>query len=129
LDHGRLRSAASGDDPRDATKAFVLSFTEGLAEELRGTGVHVQALCPGITATEFLDVAETHRGLFVTRMPMMTAEEVARASLEGLDRGRTRVVVGWPNRFLGFVVQRLAPRGLARRVAGHLHRPRGVHEG
>jgi len=107
-----------------ATKAFALSFTEGLAEELRGSGVRVQALCPGITATEFLDVAETHRGLLVTRMPMMTAAQVVRASLEGLDRGKVRVVAGWPNRFLGFVVQRLAPRGLARRVAGELYRPR-----
>jgi uncharacterized protein len=112
-----------------ATKSFVLSFSEGLAEELRGTGVRVQALCPGITATEFLDVAETHRGLLVTRMPMMTADEVVQASLRGLDRGRVRVVAGWPNRLLGFVVQRLAPRGLARRVAGELYRPRGVKKG
>ena len=86
--------------------------------------MRVQALCPGITATEFLDVAETHRGLLVTRMPMMTPEEVVRASLEGLDRGKVRVVAGWPNRVLGFVVQRIAPRGLARRVAGELYRPR-----
>ena len=107
-----------------ATKAFALSFTEGLAEELRGTGVRVQALCPGITATEFLDVAETHGGLLVTRMPMMTADAVVRASLDGLDRGKIRVVAGWPNRVLGFVVQRIAPRGLARRVAGELYRPR-----
>jgi uncharacterized protein len=109
-----------------ATKAFVLSFTDGLADELRGTGVRVQALCPGITATEFLDVAETHRGLLVTRMPMLGPDAVVRASLEGLERGRVRVVAGWSNRLLGFVVQRLAPRGLARRVAGELYRPRGT---
>jgi uncharacterized protein len=112
-----------------ATKAFVLSFSEGLAEELRGTGVRVQALCPGVTATEFLDVAEAHRGLLVTRMPRMTADEVVAESLRGLDRRRVLVVAGWPNRALGFVVQRLAPRGLARRVAGQLYRPRGVPEG
>ena len=108
-----------------ATKSFVLSFTEGLAEELRGTGVRVQALCPGITGTEFLEVAGTHRGLLVTRMPMMTAARVVETSLRGLDAGRVRVVAGWTNRLLGFVVQRLAPRGMARRVAGELYRPRG----
>jgi len=108
-----------------ATKSFVLSFTEGLAEELRGTGVQVQALCPGITATEFLEVAETHRGLLVTRMPTMTAAKVVETSLRGLDAGHVRVVAGWTNRLLGFVVQRLAPRGMARRVAGELYRPRG----
>jgi short-subunit dehydrogenase len=109
-----------------ASKAFVLSFTEALADEVRGTGIGVQALCPGITATEFLDVAQTHRGLLVTRMPMLSADEVVRASLAGLDRGRVRVVAGWSNRLLGFLVQRLAPRGLARRVAGELYRPRGT---
>jgi short-subunit dehydrogenase len=108
-----------------ATKSFVLAFTEGLAEELRGTGIRVQALCPGITATEFFDVAQTHRGLLVSRMPMMAASEVVESSLRGLDRGRVRVVAGWPNRLLGFVVQRLSPRGLTRRVAGALYRPRG----
>jgi hypothetical protein len=107
-----------------ATKSFVLSFTEALAEELRGSGVRVQALCPGITATEFLEVAETHPGLLVTRMPTMTAEAVVQASLAGLDRGRVRVVAGLPNRLLGFVVQRLSPRGLARRVAAQLYKPR-----
>jgi short-subunit dehydrogenase len=111
-----------------ATKSFVLSFTEGLAEEMRGTGVHVQALCPGITATEFLDVAETHAGLLVRRMPMMTADAVVQASLEGLDAGRVRVVAGWRNRLLGFVTQRLAPHAASRRVAGRLYQPRAGSE-
>jgi len=109
-----------------ATKAYVLSFTEGLAEELRGSGVKVQALCPGVTATEFLEVAGTHRGLLVNRLPMMTAEQVVGASLDGLDRERLRVVVGLPNRLLGFVTQRLAPHGLSRRVAARLYRPAPV---
>jgi len=107
-----------------ATKAYVLSFTEALATELRGTGVHVQALCPGITATEFLDVAETHRGLLVTRMPMMSAEDVVASSLRGLDRGRVRVIAGLPNRVLA-AVQAFVPRGIVRRIAGELYRPRG----
>jgi short-subunit dehydrogenase len=108
-----------------ATKAFVLSFTEALAEELAGTGVRVQALCPGITATEFLDVSETGRELRVRRLPMMTARQVVDASLAGLERDRLRVVVGLSNRVLGFLTRRLAPDRLARRVAGALYRPQG----
>jgi short-subunit dehydrogenase len=108
-----------------ATKAFVLSFTEGLAEEVKGTGIKVQALCPGITATEFLDVAETHSGLLVRRMPMMTAEDVVAASLAGLERGRVRVVAGFANRALA-TLQRFVPNAVVRRVSGQLYRPRGV---
>jgi short-subunit dehydrogenase len=107
-----------------ATKAFVLSFSEALASELDGTGVQVQALCPGITATEFLDVSETGGELRVRRMPMLTPRQVVAASLDGFERGRLRVVVGFANRVLGFVTQRLAPVWVARRVAGELYRPR-----
>jgi len=103
----------------------VLSFTEGLAEEVRGSGVRVQALCPGITATEFLAVAETHSGLLVRRMPMMTAEDVVAASLAGLERGRVRVVAGFANRALA-TLQRFVPNAVVRRVSGELYRPRGV---
>jgi short-subunit dehydrogenase len=107
-----------------ATKAFVLSFTEALGDELRGSGVKVQALCPGITSTEFLEVSETRAELKVRQLPMMTPRDVVQASLDGLDRGKLRVVVGFSNRILGWVTRRLAPAGLARRVAGELYRPR-----
>jgi len=105
-----------------ATKAFVLSFTEGLAEELRGTGVRVQALCPGLTKTEFLEVSDTHGRLLISKMPMLTAEDVVAASLRGLDRGQVRVVVGLANRLTAFAV-RFSPSALTRRVAGMLYRP------
>ena len=107
-----------------ATKAFVLSFTEALATELDGKGIQVQVLCPGITSTEFLDVSQTGGELGVRRLPMMTPRQVVEASLDGLERGRLRVVVGFSNRVLGFLTQRLAPVWLARRVAGELYRPR-----
>jgi hypothetical protein len=107
-----------------ATKAFVLAYTEALADEVAGSGVRVQALCPGITATEFLDVSETRADLRVRRLPMLTPQEVVRASLEGLESGRLRVVVGLSNRLLGFLVRRVAPSSLARRVAADLYRPR-----
>jgi hypothetical protein len=109
-----------------ASKSFVLSFTEALAEELRGSGVEVQALCPGITATEFLDVSLTHGRLGVRRLPMMTPRQVVEVSLAGLERHRLRVVVGFSNRVLGFVTQRFAPGWLARRVAGGLYREPNV---
>jgi short-subunit dehydrogenase len=105
-----------------AAKAFVLSFTEALAGELRGTGVRVQALCPGVTRTEFLDVAGTH-SVPVSRMPALSAEQVVEASLRGLDRGRVRVVVGWATRLLA-LVERFFPGVVVRAVAGELHRPR-----
>jgi uncharacterized protein len=108
-----------------ATKAFVLSFSEGLATELEGTGVTVQALCPGLTRTEFLEVAETHtQDLLVNRMPTMAAHDVVRAALRGLDRGAVRVVPGFSNRALA-AAQGLLPRSWVRTVAAALYRPHG----
>jgi short-subunit dehydrogenase len=104
-----------------ATKAFVLSYTEALATELRGTGVVVQALCPGLTTTEFQQVAGTDRVLF-NRTTAMPPDAVAAASLAALDSGRLRVVVGWHNR-LAVLVQRFVPQSLVRTVAGRLFRP------
>ena len=106
-----------------ATKSLVLSFTEALATELRGTGVRVQALCPGLTDTEFFEAARTGKALLVNRLPRMSPEEVVAFSLRALDRGGLRVVPGFPNRLLAAVV-RVAPRSLARRVAAQLYRPR-----
>lgn len=106
-----------------ASKAFALSFTEGLATELEGTGVHVQALCPGLTATEFQQTAHTDAVRF-NRTPAMTADEVVRESLRALDRGRLVVVTGLRNR-LTLAAQGLVPRGLVRRVAADLFRPAG----
>jgi uncharacterized protein len=105
-----------------ASKAFVLSFTEALATELKGTGVRVQALCPGLTESEFHQTSGTDKVPF-TKTKMMTAEAVVEASLRALDRGRPlRVVPGWHNRALAGV-QRFLPRSLVRGVSGQLFRP------
>lgn len=105
-----------------ATKAYVTSFTESLAEELRESSVRVQALCPGFTRTEFQDRA----GLDVSGLPeiaWMSAEEVVDSSLAALLRGEVVHVPGRANRvaasLLGF-----APRAALRRVAGALMRSR-----
>jgi len=104
-----------------ATKAFVLSFTEALATELKGTGVRVQALCPGLTKSEFHEVSGTDKVRF-TRTAAMEPEQVVALSLRGLDAGHLRVVTGWQNRLLA-AVQRFVPGSLSRRVAAELFRP------
>jgi short-subunit dehydrogenase len=104
-----------------ASKAFVLSFTEALATELKGTGIRIQALCPGLTRSEFHETAGTDKVRF-SRTFAMEPEEVVAISLRALERGRLRVVAGWPNRLLAGLT-RFAPLALSRRIAGELFRP------
>ncbi len=91
-----------------ATKAYVLSFSDAIAEELSGTGVTVTTLCPGATKTEFAqrarmgDVKLFQRGV-------MDAEAVARIGYRALMGGRRRVVAGCANKIMVFSM-RFAPR-------------------
>jgi short-subunit dehydrogenase len=99
-----------------ATKAFVNSFTEALHEELRGTGVRVQALCPGLTHTEIFEQA----GADASDLPeflWMEPEAVVDESLAALERGVVVCVPGIGNRAISTVTQFL-PAELARRLAG-----------
>jgi short-subunit dehydrogenase len=98
-----------------ASKAFVLSFSEALHEELRGTGVRVQALCPGFTRTEF----QEQSGVDASAVPgfaWMEVDEVVEASLQALERGDLLCIPGPANRLLA-AVQRAAPHALTRRLA------------
>ena len=99
-----------------ATKAFVLSFTEALHEELRDQGIRVTALCPGPTATEFGEVAGFGKTSAFEKIAA-TSEVVVRAGLDGLEAGKAVVVPGLLNK-VGVQGHRLLPRGLLRRVAG-----------
>lgn len=91
-----------------ATKAYVQSFSEAIAEELEGTGVTVTSLAPGPTETEFQAVAHIQSLPFVAgRMP--DAASVARAGFEGMMRGRRTVVPGFRNK-LGAQAHRFLPR-------------------
>lgn len=85
------------------TKAFLVMFSENLQGELRGKGVHVQALCPGMTHTEFHEVAGIDKAV-VPRPFWMTAEEVVRISLRRLGRG-TICIPGWKNRAVAFLMR------------------------
>jgi len=91
-----------------ASKAYVLSFSEALAEELRGTGVTVTCLCPGATATGF---AERARMLDTPLMrgPQGDAADVARAGFAGMLAGRPVVVPGVTNKVLSWTAH-LTPR-------------------
>lgn len=103
-----------------ASKAFVLSFTEALAEEVKGTRVHVLALCPGAVRTE-IDLFAHNPGP-LGRLPSLTAEQVVKAGMRALDRGVVVRVVGGLNQFLP-LASRLIPRRFARWLMGVIARP------
>jgi short-subunit dehydrogenase len=98
-----------------ATKAFVLSFSEALHEELRPAGVRVLALCPGYTKTEFQE-RNNYRIRPLPSFAWATAEEVVADAMRTLEQGRAVCVPGALNKALAGSV-RLMPRGVARRVA------------
>ena len=102
-----------------ATKAALLSFTEALADEVAGSGVTVQALCPGNIPTGFQDVAGT-KGSRFDRTPSMSAGEVARRSLDAAFQGRPTLFLPARMDRLTVFAQRFLPRFVARRVAGSL---------
>jgi hypothetical protein len=103
-----------------ATKAFVTSFTESIAAEVRGSGVRVQVLCPGFTRTEF----QQRAGVDTSRIPgfaWMSADSVVQASLAGLERGDVVVIPGGLNKTL-YASTTLLPRGIVRRAMSVLGR-------
>jgi hypothetical protein len=101
-----------------ATKAYVLSFTEALAEEARGSGVRVSCLAPGPTDTGFAERAGA-TGSRLFRRGVMDAGRVARAGHEGLRRGKTLVIPGLRNRAVAFSV-RLSPRVLVTKISSSM---------
>jgi short-subunit dehydrogenase len=103
-----------------ATKAFVLSFTEALAEELAGSGLKISVLCPGPTESNFSQVARANKArLFKARK--MSAAAVARAGHRAFRSGKVISVPGGSNKLLVFS-GRLAPRSVVRKIAKHYNR-------
>ncbi len=101
-----------------ATKAFVLSFSEALAEENRAQGVRVMALCPGATETNFFNAAKGERP------PLRSVETpaaVVSTALRALERGQSSVVSGWSNFFVAQAT-RFVPRSIVARIAGRAMR-------
>ena len=99
-----------------ATKAFVLSFSEALHEEVRRDGVRATALCPGPTKTEFADVAG-FKGNGAFDKLSARSDEVVAAGIKALDKGRAVMIPGLVNK-AGAQGHRLLPRSWLRRITG-----------
>jgi short-subunit dehydrogenase len=107
-----------------ACKAFMLSFSASLGEELKSTGVTVTALCPGTTQTEFrarAGITEKNKSAGVT------AESVAHIAVRQTLKGKSLVVPGFPNRLFGFFARRL-PLRFVPRIVRLINNARGVND-
>jgi len=94
-----------------ATKAYVLSFSEAIADELRNTGVKVTALCPGPTSTGFADVAGMTSSRLFSLVKPMSSRRVARYGVRAMHRGTRVAIPGVANK-LGTQSLRITPRRL-----------------
>ncbi|HEV8607238.1 MAG TPA: SDR family oxidoreductase [Tepidisphaeraceae bacterium] len=106
-----------------ATKAFVLSHSVALAQEVKGSGVIVSALCPGPTKTEFQKRAKMAESKMFKKPRSMTSMEVAKAGYEGLMKGKMIVVPGLSNKVIGMAAK-ISPRGIQAKVAEKMNRDR-----
>ena len=99
-----------------ASKAFVLSFSEAIAEELRNSGVSVTCLCPGATPTKFAETAGVRNSKLFTTVGGTTAEQVAQHGYEAMMKGERVAVVGTRNKIM-VQAERFAPRRLVTRMS------------
>jgi short-subunit dehydrogenase len=99
-----------------ATKAYVLSFSQALAEELRNTGVTVTALCPGPTQTDFAEAAQMTNSRLFTTFGIADADDVARYGVRAMLRGKRLAIPGIRNKVLA-QANRIAPRALSAKLA------------
>lgn len=105
-----------------ASKAFVLSLSQALWAETRGTGVTVTALCPGPTRTGFVDALGEDVSHTAIYRSLAAPEPVVAAGLKALDKGRAVVVTGWRNKAAA-MSGRLSPGWLSALIAGRMLRP------
>lgn len=106
-----------------ASKAYVLSFSQGLACELEGTGVTVTAVCPGATATEFQERAGLGRSKLFSKVKPMDSTTVSEIGYRGMMNGETIVITGALNKLMAFST-RLFPRSMATRLVKRIQASR-----
>ena len=107
-----------------ASKAFVLSFSQALWAETRGSGVTVTALCPGPTRTGFVDALDADVSSTAIYQKLASPEPVVAAGLRALDRGRPVVVPGMRNWVMANAA-RLSPGWVGALISGRMLRPAG----
>jgi short-subunit dehydrogenase len=98
-----------------ATKAYVLSFSEALSEELRNSNVTVTALCPGPTLTEFADTAEVSTSRVAQAFGRADAADVAKYGFDAMMSGKRLAIPGIKNKILA-QANRIAPRALSAKI-------------
>ncbi len=103
-----------------ASKAYVLSFSEALSEEVQGTGVTVTALCPGPTETNFAATAGNQDSTLFRTGKVMDARTVAQLGYDGLMAGKRLVVAGLSNQ-MTVLSTRLAPRAMLAKITRKLN--------
>ncbi len=102
-----------------ASKAYVLSFSEAIADELRNSGVTVTALCPGATATGFAAAADMESTRLFTAMKPMSSADVARIGYDGMRSGKRIVIPGLRNKMLAQSI-RISPRRMVTAIVRRL---------
>jgi uncharacterized protein len=105
-----------------ATKAFVVSFSEALADELKGTGVTVTCSCPGATGTEFSDRSGNAKSRLFTMQKPAKADDVAAEAYRAMQEGQVLKVHGFAN-WLGVFGAQVGPRALVRKFAREMNLP------
>jgi short-subunit dehydrogenase len=125
-DYGRIVNVASmaalmpgmaGHTLYGGVKSFLVKTSQSLAIELKGTGIHVTAICPGFTYTEYHDVIRTRKSVSeYPRFMWMTAEEVARQGYDAVMAGDPVCINGWFNS-LGASLYRILPESLTMRLS------------
>ena len=103
-----------------ASKAFVLHFTEALAEELSGTGATVTCLCPGPVKTHFQARAHISESKLLQGPLLVDVREVARVGYAGMKQGKRLVIPGWKNRLV-MESLRVSPRSMVSKIISRVH--------
>ena len=104
-----------------ASKAYVLSFSEALTRELKGSGITITTLCPGPTDTDFASAAGLGKSLLHRMLPPATSIQVAKAGYNAMTNGKAIEIPGFMNKLSTFI-PRFSPRSLVRNMIYGIHK-------